>query len=51
MDGLKLDIAFTLHRHTCKKCRGRRACEEGWREFNDCAQIIARTKDEKRAQA
>ncbi len=48
---MKLDIAFTLHRHRCKKCQGRKPCQEGWREFNDCAQVIARTKDKKRAQA
>ena len=48
---MSLDIAYLLHRHRCKKCNGRKPCVEGWREFNDAAQTVARTYDAKRAKA
>jgi hypothetical protein len=51
MTNLDLEIALTLHQKTCPNCRGRRRCVEGWRAFNDKANIIARTRDSKRAKA
>lgn len=47
---LNLAIAF-LRCSECEKCNGKRMCVKHWRDWNDTAQIIAHTADQKRAKA
>ena len=51
MSSMALEIALTLHQSRCTLCRARKPCPEGWRKFNDQAQMIARQRDPKRAKA